>query len=165
MNSCENHVLACISEVNGPVGMNFGVVMYSHEWIIFFCLLSVDLKGQGHRSPVMNNSENHVLVCISEVNGPVGMNFSMVVYNHEWIIFCLLSVDLKGQGHRPNVRLKVWKSYVGYISKMNGPIEMNFVQFSSVQFSSVQFKMASMRSGKPICAPPHSSGVFVSSGS
>ena len=93
----------------------------------FFCSLNVDLKGQGHRSPVMNNSKNHVLVCISEVNGPVGMNFSMVVYNHEWIIFCLLSVDLKGQGHRPNVRLKVWKFYVGYISKMNGPIEMNFM--------------------------------------
>ena len=49
----------------------------------FFCLLSVDLKGQGHRSPVMNNSENHVLACISEVNGPAGMNFGVVVCNRE----------------------------------------------------------------------------------
>ena len=40
-------------------------------WIIF-CSLSVDLKGQGHRSPVMNSCENHVLACISEVNEPVG---------------------------------------------------------------------------------------------
>ena len=86
MNSCENHVLACISEVNEPVGMNFGVVVYNHEWIIF-CSLGVDLKGQGHQSPVMNSCENHVLACISEVNGPVGMNFGVVMYNHEWIIF------------------------------------------------------------------------------
>ena len=28
--------------------------------------------------------------------------------------------------------------------------------FSAVQFSSVQFKMVSMRSGRPICAPPPS---------
>ena len=82
MNSCENHVLACIFEVNGSVGMNFGVVVYNYKWIIF-CSLSVDLKGQGHRSPVMNNSENHVLACISEVNGPAGMNCCVVVYNHE----------------------------------------------------------------------------------
>ena len=32
-------------------------------------------------------------------------------------------------------------------------------QFSSVQFSSVQFKMVSMRSGRPICAPPRLSKV------
>ena len=31
--------------------------------------------------------------------------------------------------------------------------------FFSVQFSSVQFKMVSMRSGRPICAPPRLSGV------
>ena len=29
--------------------------------------------------------------------------------------------------------------------------------YSSVQFSSIQFKVASLRSGMPICAPPHSS--------
>ena len=29
----------------------------------------------------------------------------------------------------------------------------------NVQFSSVQFKMVSMHSGRPICAPPHLSGV------
>ena len=104
--------------------MIFGMVVYHHARMI---PIYSDLQ-QRSRSQVKGHiCENHVLVCISEVNGPVGMNFSMVVYNHEWIIFCLLSVDLKGQGHRPNVRLKVWKSYVGYISKVNGPIEMNFV--------------------------------------
>ena len=60
MNSCENHVLASISEVNGPAGMNFGVVAYNHEYIIF-CSLSVDLKGQGHRLRVIISFENHVL--------------------------------------------------------------------------------------------------------
>ena len=102
VNSCENHVLACISEMNGPAGMNFGIAVYNHEWIIFYSL-GIDLKGQGHRSQVISSDENNVLACISEVNGPAGVNFGVVVYNHEWIIFCSLGVDLKGQGHRSRV--------------------------------------------------------------
>ena len=85
IDSCENHVLARISEVNRPTGMNFGIVVYNHEWIIF-CSLGVDLKGQGHRSRVINSCENHVSACISQVNGPIGMNFGMMVCNYEWII-------------------------------------------------------------------------------
>ena len=72
--------------MNTPMGMNFRMVMYNFEWKIF-CSSSVDLKGQGHQSPVMNSCESHVLACISEVNGPAGMNFGVVVYNHKWIIF------------------------------------------------------------------------------
>ena len=38
-------------------------------------------------------------------------------------------------------------------------VRLGWSNFSSVQFSSVQFKMISMRSEKPICAPPSLSGV------
>ena len=46
----------------------------------------------------------------------------------------------------------------------SNPVQSTTVQFSSVQFSSVQhstvqFKMVSMRSGRPIYAPPRLSGV------
>ena len=34
IDSCENHVLARISEVNRPTGMNFGTAVYNYEWII-----------------------------------------------------------------------------------------------------------------------------------
>ena len=75
MNSCENHVLASIFEVNGPAGMNFSVVVYKHEWIIF-CSLSVDLKGQGHGQRSDSKSGN---LMFSEMNGPIEMNFDMAV--------------------------------------------------------------------------------------
>ena len=39
------------------------------------------------------------------------------------------------------------------------PIGPQTAQISSVQFSSVQFKMVSVHSGRPICAPPHLTGV------
>ena len=40
------------------------------------------------------------------------------------------------------------------------PASHRIVPFSSVQFSSVQFKIVSMRSGRPICAPPRHSESF-----
>ena len=43
---------------------------------------------------------NNVLASVFETNGPVGLKFGMVVYYHEWIIFCSGSVHQKGQGHR-----------------------------------------------------------------
>ena len=56
------------------------------------------VKVIGHRSH--ESIENHVLACISVISGTVGMVFGIVVYNHEWIIFCYVSVQVKGQGHR-----------------------------------------------------------------
>ena len=82
---------------------------------------------KGSRSQFIHSCEYHVLACISEMNGPAAMNFGVLVYNHEWIIVCSLSVYLKGHGHRSEVRLKVWKSYVAYISKMNGLLLLFFL--------------------------------------
>ena len=86
-NSFGNTVLACISESNGPVGLNFGMVVYYHEWIIF-CSVSVHKKVKviGHRSH--ESLKNHVLACISVIYGTIGMDFGIVVYIHQWIIFC-----------------------------------------------------------------------------
>ena len=68
--------------------MSFGMVMYNHARMI---LMYYEFQ-QRSRSQVINRCENHVLACISEANGPGGMNFGIAVYNHEWIIFCSLSV-------------------------------------------------------------------------
>ena len=32
--SFENYVLACISVVSGTVGMNVGIVVYNHKWVV-----------------------------------------------------------------------------------------------------------------------------------
>ena len=47
--------LACISESNGSIGMNVGMVVYDHELVIFGSV-SDHLKGQGHRSEVAEKS-------------------------------------------------------------------------------------------------------------
>ena len=56
--------------INGTIELDFGIVVYNHEWIIF-CSSSVQLKGQGDRSQVKGHTqspENNDLACISESN-------------------------------------------------------------------------------------------------
>ena len=53
------------------------------------------------------------MACILETNGPMGLNFGMVVYDHEWKIFCSVSVHQKGQGHRSQVTRKSRKPCFG----------------------------------------------------
>ena len=69
---------------------------------------------------MLKSLENHILACISEVGGPVGLNFGIEVYNHEWIIFCSVSVDLKGQGHRSLKSLETmsWPVFLKWVDQL-----------------------------------------------
>ena len=45
------------------------------------------------------------------------MDFGIMVYNHEWIILCSISVQVKGQGHRLRVILESLENNVWSVSQ------------------------------------------------
>ena len=79
--------------------MNFGMMVYSYEWIIFYSLTAY-LKGQGHRTKITLPSLR-ILFCLYLVD-------DYTYWNEFWYgnvkprveDFLLITFYLQGQGHR-----------------------------------------------------------------
>ena len=92
------------------------------KWnVVCWCITRVDNFLLIKCSPKRSGSQvkghikvwNHILACISVINGTVWMEFGIMVYNHECISFCSLSVQVKGKGHRLRSLSKVCKIMFG----------------------------------------------------
>ena len=56
------------------------------------------------------------------INGTIGIEFDLMVYNHEWISFCSSSVHLKGQRSHKSLE----NHLVACISVIKGTVGMEF---------------------------------------